>query len=569
MTKFLNISTDNTLGGSSASNETVSSQKAVKDYVDGSGYLKNTATGTSSLTILGTANSSAYGVNIGTSSSAGQFGTAVGYGAESSSNGVAIGQYAKTSANLAIQIGRGTNSEANSVYMSTSATKNWKLLDYNGKIPDDRLNNPIPSQTGNSGKFLTTNGTNASWGIPKINNLFDFKWSDYELDDQSWVRGDTFSWQDGTVYSDAYNHLLDDYTNKSIAQKYIVSTGWTLFRYSDYDMIGALHPYAWKHESTFYYTDTETPTTSDYAYPVPSLTGLSYAISEVGENAQHSDTIGSYTVLYYLTEDGHKIALPDQEATILNIYNESGVAWYYILDTTNTRFKLPRENPAREELLQVIRGKGNKIALGLNNGDNNAGLVFISGGGFSPRNGSYGLTTDDTPSTTGTWSSTTIVAITQDSTKSGIISDLKDSTSVFKGKKYLYFYVGQFSQTATEQTAGLNAELFNGKVDLNGNNAAFPRVIENYRNGQSWYRVWSDGFCEQGGYVDRSGTTQTVSFYKVYSDANATVCITPYHTTASTDGRPPLINAVSTTGFTLNIYTSYTGAYWMACGYIT
>ena len=34
MTKFLNISTDNTLGGSSPSDETVSSQKAIKDYVD-------------------------------------------------------------------------------------------------------------------------------------------------------------------------------------------------------------------------------------------------------------------------------------------------------------------------------------------------------------------------------------------------------------------------------------------------------------------------------------------------------------------------------------------------------
>lgn len=34
MTKFLNISTDNTLGGNSPSDETVSSQKAIKDYVD-------------------------------------------------------------------------------------------------------------------------------------------------------------------------------------------------------------------------------------------------------------------------------------------------------------------------------------------------------------------------------------------------------------------------------------------------------------------------------------------------------------------------------------------------------
>lgn len=35
--KFLNISTDNTLGGSSASDEIVSSQKAIKEYVDSHG----------------------------------------------------------------------------------------------------------------------------------------------------------------------------------------------------------------------------------------------------------------------------------------------------------------------------------------------------------------------------------------------------------------------------------------------------------------------------------------------------------------------------------------------------
>ena len=34
MTKFLNISVDNTLGGNSPSDVTVSSQKAIKDYVD-------------------------------------------------------------------------------------------------------------------------------------------------------------------------------------------------------------------------------------------------------------------------------------------------------------------------------------------------------------------------------------------------------------------------------------------------------------------------------------------------------------------------------------------------------
>lgn len=112
------------------------------------GYLQNTATGTGSLTILGTANTNGYGVNIGTGSSAGQFGTAVGYGSLTSNNGVAIGQYAKANANLAIQIGRGTNTEANSCYIGLSATLNYKLLGSDGKIPDGRL--PIASSVSSS-----------------------------------------------------------------------------------------------------------------------------------------------------------------------------------------------------------------------------------------------------------------------------------------------------------------------------------------------------------------------------------------------------------------------------------
>lgn len=47
MTKFLNISTDTTLGGSSASDSTVSSQKAIKAYVDG----KQTLSGLTDVTI--------------------------------------------------------------------------------------------------------------------------------------------------------------------------------------------------------------------------------------------------------------------------------------------------------------------------------------------------------------------------------------------------------------------------------------------------------------------------------------------------------------------------------------
>ena len=46
-------------------------------------------------------------------------------------------------------------------------------------------------------------------------------------------------------------------------------------------------------------------------------------------------------------------------------------------------------------------------------------------------------------------------------------------------------------------------------------------VIETYQNGTSWYRVWSDGWCEQGGELSWSNNTvTTISFIKTFKDIN-------------------------------------------------
>lgn len=103
-------------------------------------------------------------------------------------------------------------------------------------------------------------------------DLFDFKWKDYELNSQIWLRADTFSWHDGTIHTAAYNHLLDDIDGK-----------------------------------------------------IPQ-----------------TETISGYTIPYYLADDGHKI-VQDVDINILDdIYNATGIAWYYVLDTENHQFKLPR-----------------------------------------------------------------------------------------------------------------------------------------------------------------------------------------------------------------------------------
>ena len=324
-------------------------------------------------------------------------------------------------------------------------------------------------------------------------NLFDFKWTDYTLNDQSWLRADTFSWQDGTFYSDAYNHLVDDYYNAGI-------------------------------------------------------------------EASTSETISGTTIWYRLCADGHKVCPPDQESNALAIYNATGVAWYYILDTANTRFKLPRtkygftgyRDTVGKYVPETLPDHRHSIEIknrsDLGNGSRNA---FTSGG----------------------------ILYTTYASESN--STYQDGAPVQQRatQMYLYFYVGQFSQSATEQTAGINAELFNGKVDLDGSNATFSHVIETQEptgsNNYTWYRKYSNGWVEQGGKTSNftntssgSSNNKNVTFPIEMDDARKySVLITMSFDTSLGNGsasgyadRAISTALHSTTGFTINQYAKAAAA---------
>lgn len=301
-------------------------------------------------------------------------------------------------------------------------------------------------------------------------NLLEFKWSDHILNDIQWLRADTFSWQDGGVYEAAYNHLVDDITNASSETTHLYAwdlqnmghhTWGTIYTKTEntpiddvtdiYDVNG--NQVSWRGPEHYY----------DYDYIERNSTEDVDVLSTL-----HTETVAGYTITYYEASDGHKIVLPNMAQTVLDIYNATGVAWYFILDTANERFKLPRINPAKKELIQVVRAKGNGKSLGLSDGNYNAGLR-LSGNNTSlgVYNNSYDISLPSTNSDGSlTFPAYSVIGLTSDSTKSGIISDMSESTSVYAGQKYLYFYVGDYTQTAIEQTAGLNAELFNSKLDL-------------------------------------------------------------------------------------------------------
>jgi len=266
---------------------------------------------------------------------------------------------------------------------------NWSIFE---SLQNNNLNNDITDED--------------YWAIKPFTSslvLLTPQWFDYEIEDISWLRADTFSWQDGTVYTEAYDHLLDDYTN----------------------------------------------------------------------GTSQSETIGTYTITYKLASDGHKITT--DETNVANIYNESGVAWYYILDTTNQRFKLPRTKYGFVGLRDTV---GKYVPESLPN------LIGQTNGAFN---------TDGSPSGVFSFVGTGSVTFGSGSTtykNRSIRYNASDYSSTYQDnapvqqratQMYLYFYVGNFTQTATEQTAGLNSELFNGKLDIDLGN--LPSVGKSYLAG--------------------------------------------------------------------------------------
>ena len=84
-------------------------------------------------------------------------------------------------------------------------------------------------------------------------------------------------------------------------------------------------------------------------------------------------------------------------------------------------------------------------------------------------------------------------------------------------------------------------------------------VVQNYLNGTSWYRVWSDGFIEQGGFSAKS-SGKNINFLKKMANTNFNLQITAIDGYAASGWE-----SLSTTGFVRSA-DNY-DAFWRACGY--
>lgn len=90
-------------------------------------------------------------------------------------------------------------------------------------------------------------------------------------------------------------------------------------------------------------------------------------------------------------------------------------------------------------------------------------------------------------------------------------------------------------------------------------------VVENYVNGTSWRRVWSDGWKEQGGFLNKDGT---ITFTKAFSNTNYNLTFGGFNNTgANNEGIPRCIKKTTTAFAYSSANYAHCPVDWYACGY--
>lgn len=96
-------------------------------------------------------------------------------------------------------------------------------------------------------------------------------------------------------------------------------------------------------------------------------------------------------------------------------------------------------------------------------------------------------------------------------------------------------------------------------------------VTSTYSSGTSWYRVWSDGFIEQGGHQTSSSNSvsTTITLPKAFSNINYCVFVNfEYSTSGGAYYQYLCAHTKTTTSFKTMLYaTTCQGTCWYACGF--
>lgn len=406
------------------------------------------------------------------------------------------------------------------------------LTDLENSIDEIRL----PSQSNCEGSFLYTDGVNTSWQeVPSCYNLFD------------------------VIIKD---HIL------SFAE----SKGWAL-------------------QGTYVYSTALAG--SRYGYP----DFYNKCLSEKNTATAKQLTLGSTTITMYVNSNGHQFYDIADKAAVDSWFSTYGTAWFYGVDTVNKRVFLPRNN-FFEQLTCSTSEVGQSVKAGLPNISGTTGRFLTSAQGNSGYwTGAFSTSSSINDHGAHSYNDERYgVDVVFNASKSNSTYGSSATVQPNSVKKLLYICVGNttsyegitniidneleiLEQVNKGVSEGVAAGI-SSRVKLDGSNATFVRITKTYINGSSWYRIYSDGWCEQGGAYDNGSVMRdkhgiNVTFLQSFKDTNYVIIPFSYKNDNNPAYRTSVANVYykTTSQATLGWYglDNNQGAQylnWYACGYI-
>lgn len=139
-----------------------------------------------------------------------------------------------------------------------------------------------------------------------------------------------------------------------------------------------------------------------------------------------------------------------------------------------------------------------------------------------------------------------------------------DTTNLALNQIYEYIVIATTSNTQVEVDINEIISDLNDKVSISDLDEV-QCVVETYHNGTSWYRIYSDGWCEQGG---ESNSATQIILLKAFNDTNYTITGCPDGGTASNSASYMSFYNKTQTGFYLTTSENRYPVSWEAKGYI-
>lgn len=262
--------------------------------------------------------------------------------------------------------------------------------------------------------------------------------------------------------------------------------------------------------------------------------------------------------------------------------SNDGYCSKFAIDTTNEKFKVPTiVNKFYQGSHSTLPVKGNGMTVGLTDGSNDYGLNIdrTTGGSHAGlwATGTANSNVGNTAPTTASVNINVYGGLTTDGTKSGIIADNSNSNKEITSLRYFVQVAnGEINQSMMDWSAW--ASSLAGKLNADHTNDTKPYLKTTYASGANGYRIWSDGYAEQWGYITDS-LPHSIPFVLEFADTNYQVQLTqdtPRTTNLTSGCESALVvqgskntNNMTVLYFAQNVSSGTSiNLYWKVCGYL-